>query len=311
MIVVLTGANNFLLRKQLREQVNAFVDEHGDLALERLDGETVDFNRVHEALSSVPFLSSKKMVILSDASSNKALTEHIDELLASADETTDFIIVEAKLDKRSVYYKSLKKQKNYNEYVEPDDYSLVKWLNEEAKARGGDLSTADARSIVDRVGSNQQLLSNELEKLILYRPKIDSEVISLLIEPSPRSTVFDMLEAAFNGRTKRALELYGEQRQLRKDPQAMIALIAWQIHILALIKVAGQRSPGEIAKEGRVNPFVVNKSISIAKRLSTQQIKDLIHETLLLDIALKSQPIDADSALKNLLLKISKIEITA
>ena len=43
----------------------------------------------------------------------------------------------------------------------------------------------------------------------------------------------------------------------------------------------------------------------------TQQIKDLVHETLLLDIALKSQPIDADSALKNLLLKISKIEITA
>ncbi|MCX6725151.1 MAG: hypothetical protein NTX80_01230 [Candidatus Saccharibacteria bacterium] len=286
MIVVLTGTNNFLLRKQLREQVNAFVDEHGDLALERLDGETVDFNRVHEALSSVPFLSSKKMVILSDASSNKAFTEHIDELLA-------------------------KKQKSYQEYAEPDDYSLVKWLNEEAKARGGDLSTTDARSIVDRVGSNQQLLSNELEKLILYRKKIDSDVISLLIEPSPRSTVFDMLEAAFNGRTKRALELYGEQRQLRKDPQAMIALIAWQIHILALIKVAGQRSPGEIAKEGRVNPFVVNKSISIAKRLSTQQIKDLVHETLLLDIALKSQPIDADSALKNLLLKISKIEITA
>ncbi len=308
MLVVLTGTNNFLLRQELKKLVGDFVSEHGDLALERLDGEDTDFTRASEALSSMPFLSNKKMVVLTSAANNKDLTEHIDVLLAMADDTTDFIVVEPKLDKRSVYYKTLKKQKNYHEFADPDEYSLVKWLSETAKNQGGELDANEARKLVDRVGPNQQMLANELDKLILYEPKISGQDIELLVESSPRSTVFDMLEAAFAGNTKRALELFAEQRQLRQDPQAMMALIAWQLHILAVIKFAGDRTPSQIASEARINPYVVNKSISIAKKIPSASLKKLIHETLELDIALKSEPIDAESALQNLLITIANVD---
>jgi DNA polymerase-3 subunit delta len=141
--------------------------------------------------------------------------------------------------------------------------------------------------------------------LLLYVPKITKQNIELLVESSPRSTIFEMLDAAFAGNSKRALKLYEEQRRQRVDPQAMLALISWQLHALALIKVAGDRSPGEIAREGGVSPYVVNKNITTAKRLTTQELKALIHETLRLDVRLKSEPIDADSALQNLLLAIA------
>jgi DNA polymerase III delta subunit len=55
----------------------------------------------------------------------------------------------------------------------------------------------------------------------------------------------------------------------------------------------------------------VNKSINIAKRLTVAEIKRLIHTTLELDVALKSQSIDADEALQNLLILIAEIKITA
>ena len=311
MITVLTGVNNFLVRNELDKLVGAFVAEHGDLALERMDGEDVDFARVSAALSSMPFLSNKKMVILSGAANNKSITERIEDLLSSADDTTDLIIVEPKLDKRSVYYKTLKKQKDYFEFAEPDESALTSWLTQAAKTQGGEISASDARNLVAKVGPNQQMLAGELEKLILYEPKISKETVDLLVESSPKSTIFDMLEAAFNGGPEKALRLFAEQRQLRQDPAGMMALIAWQLHILAVIKFAGDRSPGQIASEAHINPYVVNKSINIAKRLTVAEIKRLIHTTLELDVALKSQSIDADEALQNLLILIAEIKITA
>ncbi|HXR50452.1 MAG TPA: hypothetical protein VN778_05505, partial [Verrucomicrobiae bacterium] len=64
MIVTLTGENSFSLHGELKQIVDSFVLEHGDLALERLDGEEVEFSQIYEALTSLPFLSVKKLVIL-------------------------------------------------------------------------------------------------------------------------------------------------------------------------------------------------------------------------------------------------------
>jgi DNA polymerase III delta subunit len=63
-IVILTGTNNFGLRAELQKLVAMFVAENDDMALERLDGDDASFERIQEALQSLPFLSDKKMVVL-------------------------------------------------------------------------------------------------------------------------------------------------------------------------------------------------------------------------------------------------------
>src|SRR4030095_7858004 len=155
----------------------------------------------------------------------------------------------------------------------------------------------DANYLVERVGVNQQLLSNELAKLIAYDPNISRKTIDLLTDPTPQSSIFDLLDAALAGKTKRALQLYQEQRAMKVEPQQIIAMLAWQLHILALVKTAGDRDSATIAKEAKINPFVVRKSQGIARRLSFNEIKALIHRTLELDIRLKSEQIDADDTL--------------
>src|SRR4051812_34103675 len=107
MIVILTGSNSFLLRAELQRRVAAFVAEYGDMGLERLDGEEAEYARIQEALQSLPFLADKKMVVLTSGSSNKQFAEKAEELLKELPETTELIIVEPKLDKRSGYYKFL------------------------------------------------------------------------------------------------------------------------------------------------------------------------------------------------------------
>jgi DNA polymerase-3 subunit delta len=244
------------------------------------------------------------MVVLKIPSANKEFVDVAPDLLKALPETTDVIIIEPKLDKRLSYYKFLKQHSDYHECNELDEAGLAKWLIAQAEEQGGTLSRADATYLVERVGAIQQLLANELAKLLSHSPDITRQTIDILTDQTPQSTIFELLDAALAGRTQRALQLYAEQRAMKVEPQAILAMLAWQFHVLAVVKAAGNRDPGTIAKEAKLNPFVVRKSQATARKLEFEQIKHLIHSALELDIRLKSQPIDADEAVLYLLSSI-------
>lgn len=308
MITILTGTNSFGVRAELKRLTAAFVAEHDDmagLALERLDGEEASYERIVEALQSLPFLAARKMVVLTGPGASKQFAENSEQLLSEVPDTTDLIIVEPKLDKRSSYYKFLKKQKGFTEFNELDERGLARWLVDEAKARGAALSMADASYLVSRIGTNQQTLATEIEKLSLFSDKIDRRVIEELTPATPQSTIFQLLEAAFGGNTKKALELYGEQRALKVEPQQIIAMLAWQLHVLALIKTSGNKTPDEVAREAKISPYVVRKSAGIARNLSLSETKRLVHDLLEIDERLKREALNADDTLLNYLMTIS------
>lgn len=308
MITTLSGANTFGWQHDLQQRVTAFVAEHDDLAVERIDGESAELPRITEALTSLPFLSSKKLVVLRAPSANKQFVERVETILESVPDTSDVIIVEPKLDKRSAYCKLLKKATALTEYNELDSNGLAAWLQRLAKDQGGAISSNDARYLVERIGANQQILFNEIKKLLIYAPTVTRASIDMLTEQTPQSTIFQLLEAAFAGNAKRALELYQEQRALKVEAPQIIAMLAWQLHILAVVKAAGQRSPADIAKEAKLSPYVVQKSAVIARYLSLLQVKRLILDLLDIDLKSKRTNLDIAEALQNYLLRLSLSE---
>ncbi|HEY1064344.1 MAG TPA: DNA polymerase III subunit delta [Candidatus Saccharimonadales bacterium] len=304
MVITLTGANTFALTRELRQLTANFEAEQGDMGLERLDGEEATLERISEALTSVPFLSNKKMVLIRSASANKQFMERAADLLDDVPETTEVVIVEPKLDKRSSYYKYLKKATDYREYNELDQVGLARWLTQLTKEKGGALSQSDASFLVSRVGTNQQLLANELDKLLLYDESVTRASIEALTEPTPQSTIFELLDAAFAGDTKRAMQLYAEQRALKVEPQQIIAMLTWQLHVLALIKTAGERSPQAIASEAKVSPYVVQKSSGISRKLTLAELKRLIANLAEIDARSKRETFSVDDALQHYLLTL-------
>ena len=305
MVITLTGGNSFALGAELRRLAGDFMAEYGELAVEQLDGEEAGFERLAEAVTSLPFLASKKLVVLRAPSTNKMFQERVEQLLAEIPETTEVILVEPKLDKRLAYYKFLKKATDFRDFPELDKAGLITWLVATAKQRGGQLSAADARLLSERVGLNQRLLANELEKLLLYGSQVSRQTIELLTDETPQSTIFHLLEAAFAGRHKQAMELYAQQRALKVEPAQIIAMLTWQLHVLSIIKTAGERPNDQIASEARLNPFVVQKSRNIARNLAPARLKQLVSELLSIDRRLKRTDLDADEALQHYLLKLA------
>jgi len=305
MIVTLTGANDFARLGELKKLTADFIAAHGDYAVERYDGEEDTAARMRESVSSLPFLTERKLVLLQEPGKQKNWAEHITDVLNDVADSTDLIIIEPKLDKRLSYYKILKKDTDFKEFGELDAHGLVRWASEYAKAKGGDLASSDARLLVDRLGPNQQMLQQELNKLLGYDPHISKATIELLTEPMPQSTVFELLDAAFSGNARKTFALYREQRALKVEPQAIIAMLSWQLHVLAVVKTADRRSPDAIAKEGKINPYVVRKTQGLARAISLDKLKKLIADLLRLDLDLKTKSVDADEALQLYLLGLS------
>lgn len=303
-VTVVTGSNDFARGQALKALRDEFVVAHGDFGLEIIDAAETDFGRLLESVSSLPFLAARRMIVLSNIGQNKSITDNPEALLEAVADTTDLLIDERKFDRRLNLYKLLKKRADLREFNELDERALARWLNEEATKRGGKLSLTDASYLVDRIGTDQLGLSNELDKLLLYDEHVTKQTIDALTEPLPRSSVFDLLDAAFRGDKHRTLELYQDQRRQQVEPQAIMGMIAWQLHILAVVKFNEKESPDTLAKEAKLNPFVVRKTLGLTRNLSQQQVKDLVQRALKLDVRLKSEQIDADDAVQHFLLAI-------
>jgi DNA polymerase III subunit delta len=306
MIISLSGNNVLQLRAEYNRLLADFVGQYGDMAVEKIDCEEVEYPKITEALQSLPFLTSKKLVVLNRPGTQKEFVENFESLVESISDSTDVIVVEPKPDKRSSYYKLLQKKTEFQQFDELAPQELPKWLHEQAKKRGGSLSIGDASYLVDRIGANQQLLESELKKLLTYAPSVTRKTIELLTEPTPQSTIFQLLDAVFANNLKRVFSLYKEQRALKVEPAQIVAMLAWQLHVLAIVKFGSEhKKPQDIAKEAGINPFVVQKSQNIARKLSQAELKKMIKDLYELDIKMKTTSVDPDEALQQFLISIS------
>lgn len=305
MITTLTGENEVERGAELRRRVAEFEKEYGDMAVERLDGEEASYERMCEAAQSLPFLASRKLVVLRAPSANKEFAEKLEAFVDGTSETNDVILVEPKLDKRLTYHKQLKKLTDFREYAALDANGLVNFSVKYVKEQGGVLTSSDARLLLERVGANQSTLQNELDKLMTYDTHITRKSIELLTEKTPQSSIFDLVEAAFRGNKHRTLALYAEQRAQKVEPQQIIAMLAWQLHVLAVVKTAGGRSVDEIAREAKLNPFVIRKAQNITNMISLTRLRELVTSLREFDIRSKTEGIIPDEAVQYYLIQLA------
>ena len=304
-IVILVGENRFAIGDELRKRISEFVDKHGDLALEKIDVAENPEQNILSAVETPPFLSPKKMCVIYNLSANTDAQNLFEQILGSGSADTEIILVEGKLDKRSAYYKTLKKQTGFKEFAEPDEQQSISWLVDEAKSQDGSLSRSDAQYLYSRVGPSQSRLSNELKKLLNYNKDITRPAIDELTEPKPSSTIFDLMSAAFSGNSKKAIKLYDEQRLQKVEPQQIIGMIGWQMHVVAMVDSAGDISSDDLARQASINPYVIKKTRQIVSRLDKNKIRKILDDLAVTDYAIKNKSIDADEAMKNLIVLIS------
>lgn len=302
MIRTLTGKNSFALQAALDKLVDGVMTEAGEFGIERFDASEAVADTLLQAVQSLPFLASKKLVIITNIQANGALMERLGELVERTAENVDVALVEPALDKRKATYKTLQKLTELTEFTEPKPQDLPAWAVDYAKEQGAVLSRSDASFLVERVGANQQLLAREIEKLSLYAQEIDKRTIELLTDQSVQSTIFSLLDAAFAGNSKKAVKLYREQRRARVEPQYIIAMLTWQLQALAAAVFAEPQTEATLVAGGQ-SPFTARKSLALARRVSKPAVRKMIVSLSELDAQIKTSA-DPDAGLELYLLSL-------
>lgn len=305
MIYTYTGTDSFRLQQAIQTLQSKFVHEHGDLALERYDGDEVPFDSVIAAVSSLPFLASKKLVIVRNLSKNKQATEEVRVLLDAVLEEVDLLLIESKPDKRTTFYKTLQKNTQFELFDELDKYGSAQWVVEHATGLGVQIDRRTAEFLVDRVGANLQLLDKELQKLSALTDNIEQTHIEEQTLPTLQSSVFDLLEAAASGDSKRALELYEEQRLQKVEPQAVWAMCIWQLHVFALVSTSKSANSQQISQEARISPYVATKALVSVKKLGAPRIRKLVHLLRKYDVRSKREMLDMDEVVRFFLVSVA------
>ena len=245
------------------------------------------------------------MIILEEPGQIKEFAEAIDEVFGLVSDNIDVLIYEPRIDKRSSYYKSLKKIKNFTEYSELRPNEISRWAEQYVKQNDGKISSANAFKIVDRVGSNQMLIKNEIDKLLLYGQEISTDTIEGMTDQIPRSTIFQLLDNSLRGNKRAVIEIYEQQKKLKVEAMQIMSLLIWQLHILAIIKTSQSTSTNEIVSLTGLSPFSVENGLKLLRQINFAQLSSIIDRTLELDIKMKTVAINPDESLMVLLLTIN------
>lgn len=288
MITVLSGPNQYGISQKLATIKADFIREFGPAGVEIYSGEQIQIESLASLLSGVTLFASNRLVIIRDLSSNKVVAEQLLSILKSIPSEVHVLLLEGQLDKRTAYYKTLKKEADFYELGELEGEALATWVGGYVKAQGGTIANRTIHVLINYVGSDQLRLVNELDKLIAFNPEITESAITDLVEKRPEDTVFQLLDSALGGKQRQALTILEELESAHEDPFQIANMLIWQTHILAVVSSSNSVPEADLAKATKLNPFVVRKTKGLAARLGKQDITKIINAVAALDIRLKS-----------------------
>lgn len=237
---VLAGDEEFLKRR-CRDAIVAHALGGADpaFAVAAYPGDKLDFSTVRNDLTTLPFLSPCRVVVVDPAdtfvtNNRPALEKYVTQPAAAGvlvldvkafPETTK--LAKALPDAAKVGCKA------------PPAYKLGGWVREWAKAGHGKTLAADAADLLlDLVGPAMGLLDRELEKLAVavgVKAGIEAADVARLVGRSSAADVFRILDAVGDGRPDAALGILERLFAEGEDPMAVLGPLTAQLRKLAAV----------------------------------------------------------------------------
>ena len=193
-------------------------------------------------------------------------------------------------------------------FAKPTGAQLTDWVTRRARAQKRRITPEAARMLVESLGDDLRMLASEIDKLGTYvgeGGEIGPEDVRALTPVARQSKVFDLTDALARRDTSTALALLHELLANGESPLGIVALTAFQTRSLMQVKLLSDRGmpAHQIASAAGIAPFVVEKSLRLARRFTFAQL-EAAHRTLLeIDTSLKRSRMTPELALDLLVLE--------
>jgi DNA polymerase-3 subunit delta len=247
-------------------------EERGPGGLETFDAQTTDPGAVAAALAALTFDPGTRYLLVDDAGAWKpGQLAPVESALAALPAETVLVLIVRGKPHNQLRAAVEKAGGEVREYTAPKPWHLPKWCIERGRELGVELDGEAAKELVALVGTSQQQLSRELEKLALaVHPATVVTVsdVDRLAAHDAAPKAYDLADALVAGDLPATLALAEELEAHGERPGGVIFPIARrlrEVHRAAAMLDAGMPEQ-KVTEALRAPPWLAKKTVARAKR---------------------------------------------
>ena len=202
------------------------------------------------------------------------------------------------------------------ELARVEEGEAVRWITDYCSSRGVKMEPDGARELVDALGGDMMMVSNELEKLILYvaeKKRITLGDIETMVLAAKQRSLYELTDAISSKDRVRALEILdailasGDGEEAAIGHIYMLAKTFRQMLVILERNVRDQRMLWAALWQGfRVPPFAADDIIRQARRYKIRrELTRAIRLVAKADLALRSNPVSKRLVLERLVMDLT------
>jgi DNA polymerase-3 subunit delta len=320
-VYILNGFDEFAISNFL----NALQAKMGDATIAemnttRIDGRSLSIDALTNAVSAMPFLAPRRLVILTNPLAklnNVTLRDKFVALLERVPPSTALVLVENRQltedkDRRNGKIHWLELWANqageraiFRTFLIPRGEAMTEWILERAEAMGGQFTPEAAERLADQVGDEPRQLDQEIRKILTYvdfKREVQPDDIDHLTPFSRQGDIFAMVDAlSFH----KGREAQGILHRLLEEQDALyiFGMVVRQFRLLLqareLLDHGGRET--DIVRELKVSSYVAGKLVSQTHQFTQEKLEGIYRRLLELDEAAKTGQIEIDLSLDMLI----------
>ncbi len=202
------------------------------------------------------------------------------------------------------------------ELARVEEGEAVRWIADYCGSRNLKIDADGARELVDALGGDMMMISNEIEKLTLYvgaRNRITLGDVETMVLAAKQRSLYELTDAISSKERARALEILdailssGEGEEAAIGHIYMLAKTFRQMLVILERNVRDQRMLWAALWQGfRVPPFAAEDVIRQARRYkSRRELTRAIRLVAKADLALRSNPVSKRMVLERLVIELT------
>ena len=294
-----------------QQTVSQLIDKLGDPSMLELNTTRLEshvtFSQLQQAASAMPFLAKVRLVIVRDLLSSKldkSFQKQLIDYLPTLPETTRLLFLESQpLRTTNPLVKLADSEKSgyVKKFDRPEGAALERWIRQQVEMDNGRISPQAVHMLAANVGSQMEILSREIEKLLLYcgDEEIQSEHVKRLSPYAAEASIFDLVDALGNRNSKKASQLLQEKFLEGADPFYLFSMFIRQFRLLIQVKELADegKRPPDMAQALKMHGFVVGKLYQQCQGFGLSQLEQIYHHLLTIDVDVKTGRNDMITAL--------------
>lgn len=300
------------LKKMYKDRLRKAVLPEGDtMNYAYYEGKNVNVKEVIDLAETLPFFADRRLIILENTGLFKSAATDLADYVKEIPETSCLVFIETEVDKRGKMFKAVKTEGRVTELPFQDEKTLKRWILGFVKKEQKQITESTLNHFLDKVGTDMENIQGELEKLFCYtqgKPEITVEDVEAICVTQITNRIFDMVNAAAEGRQREALDLYYDLIALKEPAMRILYLLTRQVRLLMQVKEMQELhfAQKEIASKAGIHPYAAKKYMAQTRCFSKERMREAVEESARLEQDVKTGKLSDTLAVEIFIIELSK-----